>query len=157
EEVIDQPRNVLLALTKRRQAHREDVQPEVEILPETRRGDLRLQVAMCRRDDPQIHLAPLSRAYRAKFLLLQQAKQLDLQFQRQIADLVEERRAAIGQFDQSLLILRRAAERTLHVPEQFALHQRADQRAAVDRDEPAARIGLVDAARNHFLARAALT
>ena len=89
-------------------------------------------------------------------LLLHQAQQLDLHLERQVADLVEEGRAAVGQFDQAPFVLRGAAERALDVAEQFALHERADQRAAVDGDELAARIGVVDGARDHFLAGAAL-
>ena len=105
-------------------------------------------------DDAQIDLAPLQCAHRAELALLEQAQQLHLHFQRQVADFVEEGGAAVGQLDQALFVLDGAAESALDVAEQLAFHQGADQRAAVDGHELAARVGVVDGARHHLLAGA---
>ena len=108
-------------------------------------------------DDPQIHALPLQRANRAELLLLDETQQLDLHFERQVANLVEERGAAVGQLHQALLVFHGAAERPLDVAEQLALHERAHQRSAIDGHKLPARVGIVDGARHHFLPRSAFS
>ena len=49
----------------------------------------------------------------AEFAFLHEAEQFHLHLEREVADFVEERRAAIGHLHQSLLVLDRAAERAL--------------------------------------------
>ena len=68
-------------------------------------------------------LRPL-RAERLELALLQHAQQLGLQRRRDLADLVEEDRAAVGQREAALLVGRRAGERALVVAEQLGLEQR---------------------------------
>ncbi len=77
---------------------------------------------------------------------------------RQVADLVEEQRAAVGVFDLPLRLLRRAGERAALVAEQLALEQVLGDRRAVERDEllVLARRQVVQAAREQLLAGAAL-
>ena len=55
--------------------------------------------------------------------LLQEAQQLDLQRQRDVADLVEEQGAALGQLDLADIGLDRAGERAALVAEQLGLEQ----------------------------------
>src|SRR5690606_14608997 len=91
-------------------------------------------------------------------LLLQDAEQLHLQRQRQLADLVEEERAAVRLLEQARLVARRVGERAAPVPEELALEQVLGDGAAVDRDEgprPARRPG-VERAGDELLADAAL-
>ena len=57
--------------------------------------------------------------------------------ERQLADLVEEQRAAVGQLEAALALRDGAGERALLVTEQLALEQRLGQRRAVDRHERA--------------------
>ena len=72
--------------------------------------------------------------------LLQHAQQLRLQRERQLADLVEEERAAVGAARSGpRACSRRAGERAAHVAEELALEQRLRDRRAVDRHERAAR------------------
>ena len=106
--------------------------------------------------DAEIDLAPVQSADGAELAFLDEAEQLDLHFEREIADFVEEGSAAIGQLDQSLLVLDGAAESALDVAEQLAFHERADQRAAVDGDKLTARVGVVHGPRHHLFAGAAL-
>ena len=67
--------------------------------------------------------------------LLQEAQQLDLQRQRQVADLVEEQGAAVGDLDLAECRLGGAGEGALLVAEQLAFEQRLGNRGAVDGDE----------------------
>src|SRR5690606_28839692 len=90
--------------------------------------------------------------------LLQHAEQLGLQLGAQLADLVEEERAAVGELEPAALALGRTRERALLVAEQLALEQLLAQRRAVDRHERLrrARAPGVNRARRDLLAGAAL-
>src|SRR5204863_4017486 len=90
---------------------------------------------------------------------LQHAQQLHLRRQRHIADLVEEQRPGMREFEAADTALRGAGERALLVPEQFALEQRLRQRTNVHRDERlrASRTETMDRPRHELLARSALT
>jgi len=92
-------------------------------------------------------------------LALEDAQQLGLQLERQLADLVEKDRAAIGRLECALPGRVRAGERTALVTEQLALEQRRRKRSAVDDDErPVLAAALaVDRLRGSFLASAGLT
>ncbi len=93
---------------------------------------------------------------RSKLALLQHAQQLALQFQRDLADLVEEQRAAVGELEAADAVAHRAGEGAPDMAEEFALEQLARNRRAVDADQRAvaAAAGLVDGARDQFLAGA---
>ena len=67
--------------------------------------------------------------------LLEEAQQLDLERQRDVADLVEEQSAALGQLDLAGVGLDRAGERASLVAEQLGLEQILGDRGAVDGDE----------------------
>ena len=67
--------------------------------------------------------------------LLDRAQQLRLQVVAQVADLVEEQRAARGQLELAELLADGAGERALLVAEQRALDQLAGNRREVDGDE----------------------
>src|SRR5262252_2347343 len=66
---------------------------------------------------------------------LEHTKELRLKRARELADLVEEERAAVCLFDEPLALSNRVAERAADVPEELALNQVLGDRAAVDRDE----------------------
>jgi hypothetical protein len=91
-------------------------------------------------------------------VLLQDPQELGLQRQRQLADLVEEDRAAVGLGEQAQPIGAGVGEGAALVAEQLALDQRLGHRRQVDRDER--RLGprrvVVDRARDQLLAGAAL-
>ena len=74
-------------------------------------------------------------AHRAHGLLLHDAQQLDLHVQRQVGDLVEKQRAALGDWIRPFLSADRAREAAALVTEQLAFHEFGRNRAAVDRDE----------------------
>ena len=80
-----------------------------------------VQVLVRRRQHAHVHLARRALAERVDFALLQEAQELRLQGERQVAYLVEEERAALGRADESVVVRVRARERALAVPEQEAL------------------------------------
>ena len=85
-------------------------------------------------------------------------KQLDLHRGRDVADLVQQHRAAVGELEQPLAILDRPGERAAQMPEQFALDQPGAEGRQANRQERAVPPGAVamDGAGHQLLARAAL-
>ena len=92
-------------------------------------------------DDPGVDRDRLAAADPLDHPLLQEAQQLDLERQRDVADLVEEQGAAMGELDLALGGLDRAGEGALLVAEQLGLEQVLGDGGAVDRDEAAAARG----------------
>ena len=68
------------------------------------------QIAVGRRDDSHIHAHRLLAADAGQGILLQDVQQHPLRLQRQIADLIQKERAAIGQFKAPKLTARRAGK-----------------------------------------------
>src|SRR5690606_939720 len=136
----------------------DDVQPVVEVLAEAAVVHLAAQVAVGGGDDAHVDPLRLDAADRLDLAVLQGAQQDRLQAGVHLADLVEEQGAAVGGDEQAALGGVGAGEGAAHVAEQLALEQRADQRAAVDRDErlAGAAAAVVDGAGDQLLAGAAL-
>ncbi len=96
-------------------------------------------------------------AERLVLALLQDAQELDLHRGAELADLVEEERAAGGLGDAALALLDGAGEGALLVTEELGLDDGLGQRREVHADEgPVAPAALVDEARDQLLAGAAL-
>ncbi len=129
----------------------------IEILAEAARLDHLGQVLVGGADDPRVDGDRLPAADPLDHPFLDEAKQLDLERQRDVADLVEEQGAAMGELDLALVGLDRSGEGALLVAEQFGLEQVLGDGGAVDRDEGAAGAvaRLVEAAGEQFLAGAA--
>ncbi len=89
-------------------------------------------------------------------MVLERAQQLGLQRRRELADLVEEHRAAVGDLEPPLLERDGAGEGAFFVTEELALEQRLGQRGAVhgDKRAPRARTILVNRPGSDFLSRA---
>jgi hypothetical protein len=158
DEVVHEQRDVLAPLPERRDLHAHDVEAVEQVLAEAPGGGLGLEVPGRRRQHAHVHPAGLRLADGADLLLLEHAQQLGLERQRQLADLVEEQRAAVGLGEEPAPRAVGAGERPLGVPEELALEQRLRDRGAVHGDEGVvpARGLRVDGAGEHLLARAAL-
>jgi len=115
------------------------------------------QIAVRRGDDPQIGRARDVFAEPFVFALLQQAQKFRLDFHRQIADFVEEKRSAFGGFYFAPVVSDRAGERTLDVPEKFAFQKLLGKARATDGDKRLVcqMAFFVDGARGDTFARAA--
>src|SRR5258708_20954605 len=96
-EVLDEERNVLAPLAQGRQEDRHHVEPVEEVLAEPAGGDLAGQVARGGGDEAHLDPRGLHAADALELALLDGAQGLDLQLQRDLADLAEEERAAVGQ------------------------------------------------------------
>ncbi len=68
-------------------------------------------------------------------MFLENAQQVGLRFQVDVANLVEENRSAFGDLKFSFLAVLRSGEGAFFVSEEFALEQRFGQGAAVDYDQ----------------------
>ena len=131
---------------------------EVQVLAEMPLLDFLLEVLVGRRDHADVDLDRPRRAEALDLAFLQHAQHLGLRLGAHVADFVEEDRAAVGLLELADLLLGRARERSLLVPEQLGLDQLLGDRRAVHLDEPlaAAQAVAVDRARDQLLADAAL-
>ena len=94
--MLDEQRDVAAALAQRRHVHADDREAVVEVLAERLLRDLGAQVAVGRGDDAHVDLLVRVGADLAHRALVEHAQQRRLQVERQLADLVEEDRAAVG-------------------------------------------------------------
>src|SRR5215469_15084501 len=126
-----------------------------QVFSKTAGGDFARQVPMGRRDDADVNTKTLQRSDRPILAFLNHAQELHLKIKRQVSDFIEESRSAIRQFDETLLRFGGAGKCVPRVSEQFALHQRTDQGAAVDGHELAARACVIERSRGNFFSSAA--
>jgi hypothetical protein len=140
------------------EADRHHGEPVEQVGAKPRVVDLTAEVAMGRRDHADVDLDRLRAADPADRARLERAQQLRLLIDRELADLVEEQRAAVGFFERADAPRVGAGERARLVAEQLRLEQRRRDRRAIDRDErPAgARAREVDAFGGALLAGAGL-
>ena len=158
DEVPDEQRDVFTPVAERRHRDRKDVEPVEQVAAEPALPGFLEQIAIGRGDDADVDVDRPRTAEALDLAVLQHAQELRLELERQLADLVEEERAAIGQLEAAGLRRVRAGEGAALVAEQLALDQRRRQRGAVDDDErPVAPAALaVERAREQLLARARL-
>ena len=138
DEGPDQERDVLRALAQRRHDDREDVEAVVEVLAEAPAADVLGEVAVGGRDHAHVDLDRPRAAQPLELPGLEHAQQLGLHLERQLADLVEEERRAVGELEAADLAGQGAGERALLAAEQLALDEPGRQRGAVDLDDQAA-------------------
>ena len=158
-EMARERRDVVLAIAQGRQLDHDDIDAIEQILAKPAGAHLGLEIARGGNQHARVHAARLLIAYAPDLTLLQHPQQLCLQADRQLADLVEQERAAARLLEQPGFVAGRPGERAAHVTEQLGLEQGLGDRRAVDADEgfARARAGAMNGARDHFLAGAALT
>ena len=126
----------------------------IKILAELAGGDLGLDVAAGRRDNPHVDLNLVGAAHALERLLDQNSQNLVLGLARHVGDLVDKQRAAVRLFQCADL----AALPVGHLfhAEQLELHALRHHRRRIDHDErPVGASGLgVDGTRGQLLARA---
>ncbi len=79
-EVVDQNRDIVLALAQRWDMHRENVQPVVKVHTKPAFGHLPLKITVCRSNHTNIRLYCFPTADPLKLLLLKHPKKRDLHF-----------------------------------------------------------------------------
>ena len=158
QEEARELRQVFNALPQRRQLDRDDVDSIVEVVPEAPVFDGLLEIHVRRGNQPEGRLDWPVTANPLDLALLDRAQQLRLQIQSQVANFVEEERAAVGPLELADLLAHGAGERALLVAEQHRLDELLRDRREVHGDERAiGRLALaMQAPREELLAGAAL-
>jgi len=130
EKARDEERNVPTTLAKRRDFQADDIQPVIEILAETSLPDKCIEVAIRRRYDPSGSGEGLRAPDPLVLPLLQDAEQLDLHFEAEIADLVEKNGPVFGKVNAPGFAVCRACKAPALVAEKFAFQEGFGQRPA---------------------------
>jgi hypothetical protein len=106
-----------------------------EVLPELPLGDLGAEISVGRRDQAHVDASRGHAADALKLALLQRPEQLDLHFQGDLTDLVQEQGPAVGQLEAAGLAGDRAGEGAALVAEELRLDEIPGDGRAVDADE----------------------
>ncbi len=147
--------NVFGMLAKRRQSDGKHAQPIVQIRAKLSCGNPGLEMTMRRSDDADVDLSRARGAHALELPVLQDTQQFRLKLQREVADLVQEDRPAVCQFEPALPIGRRAGKCTALVTEELAFDECRRERGAVDAHEvvPLPPAVCVNGPREQFFAR----
>ncbi len=158
EAVREQEPHVVAARAERREVDRDHLEAVEEVLAERPLARHRREVAVRRRHDAHRDRHRARAAEPLDLARLEEAQELHLRGERQLAHLVEEQRPAVRRGRPPLARARRPRERALLVAEQLRLDERLGDRAAVHRHERPlrARAVVVDRPREPLLARPAL-
>src|SRR5450755_1506506 len=97
---------------------RQDVEAIEQILPEPAVLDRLVEIDVGGGDDTHIEPKNTSRADSTDRAFLEEAQEVHLKVERQVADFVQKHRAAVGRFDESALFSDRTREGTLFMTEQ---------------------------------------
>ena len=153
-----QERDVLAALAERRNDDLRATDPVVEVLPEASVLGHLGQVAVGGADEAHVGLALLVGTQSHHVAGLQDAQQLGLHGERHVADLVEEQRALVGEFEDALAVAVGAGEGTADMAEELVFQEALRLAGGVEGDVAAvgSAAGLVDRRRHQLLAGAAL-
>src|SRR5262249_17356693 len=123
-EMLDEQRNVGLALPQGRQREVHDVETVEQVTTEAAGRDLARKVPIAAGDEPDVHAHRLGPTDRPHTALLDDTEKLDLKLKRQLADLVEEQRSFVRSHEEAGIGPHRRRERAAHVPEEMAFEQR---------------------------------
>src|SRR5512145_600581 len=124
--------NILFSFPKRRQENGDDIQTEEKVFTKHAVADGFFQVAVGGRDNPDIEFPYFRVADTACFSLLKKTQEFDLNRQRDFSDFIQEKRSAVGGFDQTRMILNRSGKGSPYMTEQLRFQQRLRNSAAVD-------------------------
>ncbi len=130
QEVDRQLEDVLRALAQGRHVQADHVEPVVQVFAKPPGSDQGLEVLMGRGQDPDVDRDRLRAADALERHLLQDAEQLGLDFEVDVADLVEEERAAVGLLEPTDAVAVCTGEGTLDVAEELAFQQALGQGGA---------------------------
>src|SRR5580692_5813169 len=114
---------------------------------------------MSRGHNPNVHFFRPRAAQPLEFSLLQDAQELRLQLQRNVANFIQKQRSFVGQLNPANLLSDCAGKGAALVAKQLALEQAAGNSSTIDLYERAvlAVAAIVDRARDKLLASASLT
>ena len=155
--MIHQFREIFHSLPERGELDRNHFEPIIKVIPEFSGFDHSFQIAMGRRDQPDIRFFGLIRTHGLKFTFLQNPQEFDLKGGRNVPDLVQKQSPAAGFLKKPLFIANRPGKGTFHVSKKLGLKQVLGQRPAVHGHEFLifARAVFVNRAGHQFFSRAA--
>src|SRR5207244_4354101 len=132
EQRFGEHKDVLAAIPQGRYLDDDDAQTVIEVLAKLALTHRPLEIHVRGGDHPGVHADLLAATDPLDLVILEVAKDLDLQRRRQLADLVEEQRAAARQLDSPLALQMRARECAFLVAEELAFQQVFRDRSAID-------------------------
>src|SRR5262249_15050482 len=135
DAVVDEQPDVAGTLAERRDTDGDHVQPIEEVRAEFALRNRVLEVPVRRRDDACVDRPRLRAADGLELALLHDAEELRLGLQRQLADLVEEDGAAVGELEAADAVGEGTRERPLHMAEELTFDEPGGQGGTVDLDE----------------------
>src|ERR1700685_281162 len=133
--------NVVFALSQRRYAPGQDIQPIIEVVAETPSLELNREFPIRGRDDSHIDFTRRIVADAFVLALLKHAQEFWLHFERQVSDLIEKDRAPVSELKSPRPVAQSAGEGTSYVTEELALEHVAGDGAAIPFDEWLIRAG----------------
>ena len=148
--------NVVASISQGRRVNREDVDAVIQVLSEATFGYHSFEVLVGGRDEPHVGLLHYGAAHRPELALLNDAQQLGLRRQGDVAKFIQKKSAVVGDFEHTTLVRHRSGERSFGVTKEFAFEQVLAQRIAIDGHKRLvlAQAVVVNGAGNHFLAGA---
>ena len=117
DEVTHEKRNIFRAFAKRWDLNGENVEAVIEVAAEGALGDKLRKILVRGGDDADIHALRAVAAESLEFLFLQDTQQFGLQVERKVADFIEKKRAAVGQFEAADFLIHGAGECALLMAE----------------------------------------
>ena len=99
--MADEEFHVSLAFAKRRQVDREHIDAVVKIFAKAAGGDLDAQVAVGGGDEADVDAAFFDRTDAAERAVFEHAEEFGLQAAGEVAEFIDEQRAAVGDFEQA--------------------------------------------------------
>src|SRR5262245_23600488 len=130
-----QQRDILRPLAQRRHLYGKDMQAIEEIGAELLRLHHSREIAVGRGDQPRLRAQGAGAAQPLELALLQHPQQLRLHLQRQLAHLVEEEGAALGQLKAAEALRHGAGKGAFLMAEEFAFEQAGGDGGTVERHE----------------------
>jgi hypothetical protein len=123
DKVRYEDRNILAALSQRRQLDRKHVQAKVEVATEFAISHHPRKIAMGGSYQPHIHLVSPAASQALEFLFLQYAQKFRLQRRRNIAYFIQKEGTLVGQLESAKLLRDGARERALLMTKELAFEQ----------------------------------
>ena len=158
EKRVREQGNVFFALTKRRDAYLNDVEPIIEIFPKFSLPDKRSEIPIRCRDQTNFRVDALVPADAFEDARVESAQKFDLNIGINFADFIQEERSACGLFESADASLGRSSECPALMTEKLAFDQLRCERRTVKRNKTrlVAIAEIMDRVRDQFLAGPAL-
>jgi len=135
QEVVCESGDIFLSGAQWRHDHLDDVQSIKQIFAKSSFFEFLAQFPVSGGNHSHVDLNRFAAADGGETLFLENSQEFALQLGRNLAYLIEEKRAAVCRFEAAGAVLDRAGERAFGVTEEFALVKLARDRRAIDADE----------------------